>query len=90
MHYRKLDGGASVFLCPLPLTRSQALDNLSRGNLGALLQLSQLFPNSRFRFVNVDLGNAHALLSTLQHSQPPINLVMHFAALAYVGGWRVP
>jgi len=64
------------------------IDNLSRGNLGALLTLSLLpstMSTKRFRFLNVDLGNKAAVLEALLTAQPRIDLVMHFAAVAYVG-----
>ncbi|EFJ51669.1 hypothetical protein VOLCADRAFT_87343 [Volvox carteri f. nagariensis] len=61
------------------------LDNLSRGNAGALRALRDMIPARRFRFLRVDLGDRATLCSALATSSPPLDLVMHFAAVAYVG-----
>jgi hypothetical protein len=59
------------------------VDNLSRGNLGAVNVLKSLADPGRFQFVNLDLGNGHALKQMFR--QCHFDLVMHFAAVAYVG-----
>lgn len=59
-------------------------DNLSRGNLGALYVLAEE-AQDRFKFVNVDLGDKPKLLLELQALHPKVDLVIHFAAVAYVG-----
>lgn len=61
------------------------LDNLSRGNLGALIALAEMLPEERFRFLNVDLGNKAAVCAALRTSKTKVDLVIHFAAVAYVG-----
>jgi UDP-arabinose 4-epimerase len=60
------------------------LDNLSRGNYGAIDKLHQLFPHS-LRFHYMDLGDKPLLESIFLESKNPIDLVIHFAAVAYVG-----
>lgn len=59
------------------------LDNLSRGNLGAIEVLKKLAPKGRFQFVEADLGDFKKVLKVFQNSN--FDLVMHFAAVAYVG-----
>eukprot|EP00198_Chlamydomonas_reinhardtii_P005876 XP_001695212.1 NAD-dependent epimerase/dehydratase [Chlamydomonas reinhardtii] len=61
------------------------LDNLSRGNAGALRALRDMAPARRFRFLRLDLGERGALCGALQRAAPRPDLVMHFAAVAYVG-----
>lgn len=60
------------------------IDNLSRGNLGALRVLESAAPD-RYHFHKVDLGDKQGLRRVLTTARPPIDLVMHFAAVAYVG-----
>ena len=62
------------------------VDNMSRGNMGALMQLSSLHPPSKFKFLLVDLGNSEDVKTVLLKAEPRPDLVMHFAAIAYVGG----
>ena len=62
------------------------VDNMSRGNMGALAQLSSLHPPSKFKFLLVDLGNSEDVKTVLLRAKPRPDLVMHFAAIAYVGG----
>mmetsp|Transcript_1293 Transcript_1293/g.2679 ORF Transcript_1293/g.2679 Transcript_1293/m.2679 type:complete len:401 (+) Transcript_1293:280-1482(+) len=59
------------------------LDNLSRGNRGAVDVLRHMAPPGRFQFVEADLGNYQQVLRAFHESN--IDLVMHFAAVAYVG-----
>ncbi|GIL63174.1 hypothetical protein Vafri_17285 [Volvox africanus] len=61
------------------------LDNLSRGNAGALRALQDMVPSRRFRFLRLDLGDRAALCDALGRISPRVDLVMHFAAVAYVG-----
>lgn len=102
------------------------IDNLSRGNSGALLLLSKVAEPDRYRFHQADLGNKEAIRGVLleeprsdsaatspkgqmssskaasgdslrtatddgkQHRAarvllPRVDLVIHFAAIAYVG-----
>lgn len=56
------------------------LDDLSRGNRGAVEALKSL---GTLHFVHADVGDRAAVLRTLRERN--IELVMHFAALAYVG-----
>lgn len=61
------------------------VDNLSRGNLGAVVQLSSMTPKGKFKFLYADLGDKQAVCALLAEARPRIDLVMHFAAVAYVG-----
>lgn len=64
--------------------RVTIVDNLSRGNLGAVKILQQLFPGpGRLQFIYADLGDAKAVNEIF--SQNAFDAVMHFAAVAYVG-----
>lgn len=64
--------------------RVTIVDNLSRGNLGAIEALKQLFPEpGRLQFIYADLGDATAVHDIFQ--QNAFDAVMHFAAVAYVG-----
>ena len=58
------------------------LDNLSRGNLGAYQVLKTLSKPGQLTFTDVDLGDKKSLCAVLNGSG--IDLVMHFAAIAYV------
>ncbi|XP_009783845.1 UDP-arabinose 4-epimerase 1-like [Nicotiana tabacum] len=64
--------------------RVTVVDNLSRGNLGAIRILQELFPEpGRLRFIYADLGDAKSVHKIF--SQNAFDAVMHFAAVAYVG-----
>lgn len=64
--------------------RVTIVDNLSRGNLGAVKVLQGLFPEpGKLQFLNVDLGDSHAVNEVF--SKNAIDVVIHFAAVAYVG-----
>ncbi|XP_051128983.1 probable UDP-arabinose 4-epimerase 3 [Andrographis paniculata] len=64
--------------------RVTIVDNLSRGNLGAINVLQQLFPEpGRLQFIYADLGDSQSVHRIF--SQNSFNAVMHFAAVAYVG-----
>ncbi|KAK3274242.1 hypothetical protein CYMTET_17562 [Cymbomonas tetramitiformis] len=60
-----------------------AVDNLSRGNIGAIRILEKMAARNRFRFVEADLGDIQAIHSLFEDSS--FDLVLHFAAVAYVG-----
>ncbi|KAL4312072.1 hypothetical protein GQ457_01G048080 [Hibiscus cannabinus] len=64
--------------------RVTIVDNLSRGNMGAVKVLCDLFPEpGRLQFIYADLGNAKAVNKIF--SENAFDAVMHFAAVAYVG-----
>ncbi|KAF3506814.1 hypothetical protein F2Q69_00009217 [Brassica cretica] len=64
--------------------RVTIVDNLSRGNLGAVKVLQGLFPEAgRLQFIYADLGDAKAVDKIF--SENAFDAVMHFAAVAYVG-----
>lgn len=64
--------------------RVTIVDNLSRGNLGAIHVLQQLFPEpGRLQFIYADLGDAKSVQKIF--SENAFDAVMHFAAVAYVG-----
>lgn len=64
--------------------RVTIVDNLSRGNIGAVRILQELFPEpGRLQFIYADLGDAKAVHQIF--SQNAFDAVMHFAAVAYVG-----
>ncbi|KAK4360377.1 hypothetical protein RND71_019329 [Anisodus tanguticus] len=64
--------------------RVTIVDNLSRGNLGAVRILQELFPEpGKLQFLYADLGDAKAVHKIF--SQNAFDAVMHFAAVAYVG-----
>ncbi|XP_076926215.1 UDP-arabinose 4-epimerase 1-like [Bidens hawaiensis] len=64
--------------------RVTIVDNLSRGNLGAVKVLQDLFPeHGRLQFIYADLGDPKAMHKIF--SENAFDAVMHFAAVAYVG-----
>ncbi|KAI5652260.1 hypothetical protein M9H77_29447 [Catharanthus roseus] len=64
--------------------RVTIVDNLSRGNMGAIKVLQEMFPEpGRLQFIYADLGDAAAVDKIF--SQNAFDAVMHFAAVAYVG-----
>ncbi|KAG6642550.1 UDP-arabinose 4-epimerase 1-like [Carya illinoinensis] len=64
--------------------RVTIVDNLSRGNLGAVKVLQALFPEpGRLQFIYADLGDAKSVNKIF--SENAFDAVMHFAAVAYVG-----
>ncbi|CAL0334479.1 unnamed protein product [Lupinus luteus] len=64
--------------------RVTIVDNLSRGNLGAVKVLQNLFPEpGRLQFIYADLGDAKSVDKIF--SENKFDAVMHFAAVAYVG-----
>ncbi|KAJ4705678.1 UDP-arabinose 4-epimerase 1 [Melia azedarach] len=64
--------------------RVTIVDNLSRGNLGAVKILQELFPEpGRLQFIYADLGDAKMVDKIFKENA--FDAVMHFAAVAYVG-----
>lgn len=64
--------------------RVTIVDNLSRGNMGAVKVLQGLYPEpGRLQFIYADLGDAAAVDKLF--SENAFDAVMHFAAVAYVG-----
>ncbi|CAN6196829.1 unnamed protein product [Urochloa humidicola] len=64
--------------------RVTIVDNLSRGNIGAIKVLQNLFPEpARLQFIQADLGDPEAVNRIF--SENAFDAVMHFAAVAYVG-----
>ncbi|KAJ6823263.1 putative UDP-arabinose 4-epimerase 2 [Iris pallida] len=64
--------------------RVTIVDNLSRGNIGAIKVLQEQFPEpGRLQFILADLGDAEAVNKIF--AQNAFDAVMHFAAVAYVG-----
>ncbi|KAJ6408486.1 hypothetical protein OIU84_011745 [Salix udensis] len=64
--------------------RVTIVDNLSRGNLGAVKVLQERFPEpGRLQFIYADLGDAKAVNKIF--AENTFDAVMHFAAVAYVG-----
>ncbi|KAL8506876.1 hypothetical protein ACS0TY_017682 [Phlomoides rotata] len=64
--------------------RVTIVDNLSRGNMGAVKVLQGLYPEpGRLQFIYADLGDAAAVDKIF--SENAFDAVMHFAAVAYVG-----
>ncbi|WOG81632.1 hypothetical protein DCAR_0100783 [Daucus carota subsp. sativus] len=64
--------------------RVTIVDNLSRGNLGAVKVLQELYPEpGRLQFIYADLGDAKSVSRIF--SENAFDAVMHFAAVAYVG-----
>ncbi|KAK1280698.1 putative UDP-arabinose 4-epimerase 3 [Acorus gramineus] len=64
--------------------RVTIVDNLSRGNLGAVKVLQEQFPQpGRLQFIYADLGDGKAVNQIF--SENAFDAVMHFAAVAYVG-----
>lgn len=64
--------------------RVTIVDNLSRGNRGAVKVLQELFPGpGRLQFIYADLGDPNAVNKIF--SENAFDAVIHFAAVAYVG-----
>ncbi|WJX53378.1 UDP-arabinose 4-epimerase 1 [Trifolium repens] len=64
--------------------RVTIVDNLSRGNLGAVKVLQDLFPKpGRLQFIYADLGDSNSVNKIFLENK--FDAVMHFAAVAYVG-----
>lgn len=64
--------------------RVTIVDNLSRGNMGAVKVLQELFPQpGQLQFIYADLGDAKAVNKIF--AENAFDAVMHFAAVAYVG-----
>ncbi|XP_031256469.1 UDP-arabinose 4-epimerase 1-like isoform X1 [Pistacia vera] len=64
--------------------RVTIVDNLSRGNMGAVKILQKLFPEpGRLQFIYADLGDAKSVNKIF--AENAFDAVIHFAAVAYVG-----
>eukprot|EP00262_Sarcandra_glabra_P020082 TRINITY_DN788_c2_g1_i1.p1 TRINITY_DN788_c2_g1~~TRINITY_DN788_c2_g1_i1.p1 ORF type:complete len:418 (-),score=62.85 TRINITY_DN788_c2_g1_i1:87-1340(-) len=64
--------------------RVTIVDNLSRGNLGAIKVLQEQFPQpGKLQFIFADLGDGKTVDRIF--SENAFDAVMHFAAVAYVG-----
>lgn len=64
--------------------RVTIVDNLSRGNMGAVKVLQGLFPQpGRLQFIFADLGDQKSVNKIF--GENAFDAVMHFAAVAYVG-----
>ncbi|KAJ8758669.1 hypothetical protein K2173_000390 [Erythroxylum novogranatense] len=64
--------------------RVTIVDNLSRGNIGAVKILQGLFPEpGRLQFIYADLGDLKSVNKIF--GENAFDAVMHFAAVAYVG-----
>ncbi|CAA3010505.1 UDP-arabinose 4-epimerase 1-like [Olea europaea subsp. europaea] len=64
--------------------RVTIVDNLSRGNMGAVKVLQELYPEpGRLQFIYADLGDAASVNKFF--TENAFDAVMHFAAVAYVG-----
>lgn len=61
------------------------IDNFSRGNTGAVRALREHAPKRMFRAVLGDLGRMDDLFATFRGANLNVDVVFHFAAIAYVG-----
>ena len=61
------------------------VDNLSRGNAGAIRALRKVAPKGSFRAVYGDLGIVEDVDAAFGNTNMPVDVVFHFAAIAYVG-----
>ena len=62
-----------------------AVDNLSRGNGGAIRALKAMAPEGSFRAVYGDLGHPSDVDAVFGFTNLKVDTVFHFAAIAYVG-----
>ena len=61
------------------------LDNFSRGNVGAIVALRKLAPHGSFQAIYGDLGRIEDIEQALESANLQVDVVFHFAAIAYVG-----
>ncbi len=61
------------------------IDNLSRGNVGAIRALKFNARKGSFRVVHGDLGRIQDVEAAFRNTNMPVDVVFHFAAIAYVG-----
>ena len=61
------------------------VDNLSRGNAGAVEALRRMAPKGSLRAVRGDLGVVEDVDAAFGNTNMPVDVVFHFAAIAYVG-----
>lgn len=59
------------------------VDNFARGHMEAIDAIRKAFPDADFHFTRLNIGNTQTLAGLMRERR--IDLVMHFAALAYVG-----
>ena len=62
-----------------------SMDNLSRGNGGAIAALKRTADEGSFRVVEGDLGRVEDIERAFTGSNLGVDVVFHFAAIAYVG-----
>lgn len=72
---RLLDAGYAV----------TTIDNMSRGNGGAIRTLREMAPEGSFRAVYGDLGRRDDVVEAFRNTNKRVDVVFHFAAIAYVG-----
>jgi UDP-arabinose 4-epimerase len=61
------------------------VDNMSRGNAGAVEALRRMAPKGSLRAVRGDLGVVEDVDAAFGNTNMPVDAVFHFAAIAYVG-----
>jgi UDP-arabinose 4-epimerase len=61
------------------------IDNLSRGNSGAVRAVRRFAPEGMFRAVFGDLGRVEDIEAAIGNANEEVDVVFHFAAIAYVG-----
>ena len=61
------------------------IDNLSRGNSGAVRAVRRFAPEGMFRAVFGDLGRVEDIEAAMGNANEEVDVVFHFAAIAYVG-----
>ena len=61
------------------------IDNMSRGNGGAIRTLREMAPEGSFRAVYGDLGRRDDVAEAFGNTNKRVDVVFHFAAIAYVG-----
>ena len=61
------------------------IDNMSRGNGGAIRTLRRMAPEGSFRAVYGDLGSRDDVLEAFRNTNKHVDVVLHFAGVAYVG-----
>lgn len=59
------------------------IDNFARGHMEAIIAIQRALPEADFHFARLNIGNTQTLAGLMRDRS--IDLVMHFAALAYVG-----
>jgi len=62
-----------------------SVDNFSRGNIGAIRTLKAIAPVGSFRAIFGDLGYPREIDAAFKFTNLKVDIVFHFAAIAYVG-----